>query len=123
MMSNSIAPSVTPPSPNEYPNTIRVITNITNNNLAKVTSPNHGFTSLDQNLTSVMFLQVKGMRQINSRPGRIQQVIDINNFTVDINSTNFYPYISDGVISIDTGSPPIEQASFQTFNTPFQNIA
>jgi ubiquitin-activating enzyme E1-like protein len=122
-MSNAIPPSVTPPSPNEWPNTLRTVTNIGRNSNTIVTAPNHGFTSQDEGVTTVIFLQVNGMRQINGLPGRIQQVVDTNTFTVNINSTNFYPYVSDGVISIVTGHPPIETESFQTFNTPFQNIA
>ena len=121
-MSNAIPPSVTPPSPNEWLNTIRAITGISRGNVTTVTCPNHGFTSQDEGVTTVMFKQVVGMRQINAVPGRIQKVIDANDFTVDIDSTNFYTYVSGGVICIDTGSPPIEEFSFQYFNTPFQNI-
>lgn len=116
-------PPVTPPSPNEWPNTIRTVTGISQGNITTVTAPDHGFTSDDQNVTTVMFKQVIGMYQINGMPGRILTVIDTDSFTVNINSTNFYPYISDGVICIDTGTPAIQQQSFQTFNTPFQNIA
>lgn len=122
-MSNAIPPSVTPPSPNEWLNTLRTVTAITNDSVAQVTCPNHGFTSQDQGVTTVMFLQVQGMRQINGVPGRIQSVLNSNQFTVNVNTTNFYPYSSGGVISIDTGSPAVQQASFQYFNTPFQNIA
>jgi hypothetical protein len=121
-VSNPIPPSVTPPSPHEWPNTLRTITGITNGSTTTVTCPNNGFTSADQNQTSVMFLQVKGMFQINGLPGRIIQVIDGTTFVVDINSTNFGHYASAGVISILTGQPPIENASFQYFNTPFQNL-
>lgn len=116
-------PSVTFPSPNEWPNTLRTVTGITNAAQAKITAPNHGFTSADQGMTSVMIMQVKGMRQINGMPGLIQNVIDVNNFTVNINSTQFYTYTGGGVIVIDTGQPPTEQLSFQTVNTPFHNIA
>lgn len=122
-MSNSIPPSVTPPSPNEWPETLRTITGITKDSNTIVICPDHGFTSEDEGQTTVMFLQVKGMVQINHLPGRIESVVDENIFTVDINSTNFYPYVSDGVISIVTGTPAVQQQSFQTFNTPFQNIA
>ncbi len=122
-MSNSIPPSVTPPSPDEWLNTLRTITNITRGSTTFVTAPDHGFTIFDEGITTVMFLQVKGMRQINGMPGRIQTVLDSANFIVNIDSTNFYPYTSDGVISIVTGQPPTQTASFQTFNTPFQNIA
>lgn len=123
MSSNAVPPSVTPPSPNEWPDTIRPITGITRAAQAQVTSVDHGFTSADQGITSVDFLQVRGMIQINGLTGRIQQVIDADNFTVNINSTSFFPYSSGGVANILTGIPPTEQSGFQVFNTPFQNIA
>lgn len=122
-MSNAIAPSVTPPSPNEWPNTLRSITQIDKGSITTVTSPANSLTSQDEGLTTVMFLQVVGMPQINGLPGRVINVIDTDTFTVNIDSTNFYPYISGGIFNIVTGHPPIETASFQTFNTPFQNIA
>lgn len=122
-MSNAIPPSVTPPSPNEWPNTLRTITGIANGNITTVTVPSHGFTDANDGITTVMFLQVRGMVQINGMPGLILSIIDTSNFTVNIDSTNFYAYTSGGVISIVTGQPPTEQESFQTFNTPFQNIA
>lgn len=121
-MSNPIAPSVVPPSPFEWPDTIRIVTNITKDREAVVICPSHGFTSEDENVTTVGFLQVKGMIQINGLPGVIQKVIDANTFTVNINTSQFFPYVSDGVISIETGTPPIEQTGSQWFNTPFQNI-
>jgi hypothetical protein len=122
-MSNSIPPSVTPPSPNEWPKTLRTISGISKGATTSVTSPLHGFTSQDVGLTTVMFLQVKGMIQINGTPGLIIAVPDVNTIVVNINSTNFYTYVSGGVMSIVTGTPPVETLSFQTFNTPFQNIA
>lgn len=123
-LSNAVPPSVTPPSPNEWPqNLLKSITNITRDSQAQVTAPDHGFTTADQNTTSGCFKQVQGMIQINGREALIIQVIDTNNFTVNINSTNFYTYVSSGVFIVDTGQPPIEQAGFQYFNTPFQNIA
>lgn len=121
-MSNAIPPSVVPPSPFEWPETIRNLTGITKAAQAVVTSPNHGFTSQDIDVTTVMFLQVQGMIQINALPGVIQQVIDANNFIVNINTTSFNPYSGGGVINIDTGIPPVEQVGSQWFNTPFQNI-
>ena len=123
MTSNAVPPSVTPPSPNEWPSTIKPITGITKASQAKITCPTHGFTSSDVGVTSVMLLQVKGMLPINGVAGLIQSIVDVNNFTVNIN-TNFFPiYRSGGVISILTGEPPVETVGFQTFNTPFQNIA
>ncbi len=124
MTSNAIAPSVTPPSPYEWPqDLIKYITNITRDIRATITCPDHGFTSADQNTTFIMFKQVQGMIQINALNALIQTVIDDNNFTVNINTTNFFNYSSGGVVIVDSGEPPVEQAGFQYFNTPFQNIA
>lgn len=123
MTSNAVPPSVTPPSPFEWPETVKAITNVTVNNQAQVTCPTHGFTSADQGVTSVMFKQIVGMLPLNGQPGRIQQVIDVDNFTVDVNTTGYPVYRSGGVIIILTGQPPAETVGFQTFNTPFQNIA
>lgn len=122
MTSNAVPPSVTYPSPNEWPDTVRTITNITRNNEATVTSPANGFTSADQNTTFIFFKQVKGMLQINGLNALVQQVIDADTFTVNINTTNFYNYIDDGVFIIDSGIPPVETIGFQTFNTPFHNV-
>lgn len=123
MTSNAVPPSVTPPSPYEYPNTIKAITGITNASQAQITCPSHGFTTADIGLTFVMPLQVQGMLLVNGIPGLIQSIVDANNFTVNIN-TNFFPeYRSGGVISILTSEPPVEQQGFQYFNRPFQNIA
>lgn len=124
MASNAVPPSVTPPSPDEWPqNLVQTITGINKDSQAKITCPDHGFTSTDEGQTFVGFKQVKGMIQINGLNALIQQVVDDDNFTVNINSTNFYTYVSDGVVITDSGSPPVETSGFQTFNTPFQNIA
>lgn len=124
MTSNAVPPSVTPPSPFEWPqDLIKSITFITRDSVAQVTSPNHGFTAADQNTTFGCFKQVKGMLQINGLDAIILQVIDDDNFTVAVNSTGFYDYISDGVFIVDSGQPPVERQGFQYFNTPFQNIA
>lgn len=122
-MSNAIPPSVTPPSPNEWPQTIKPISGITNASVAEVTCTSHGFTNEDESITSILFKQVVGMLPINGLTGVIQQVLDDDHFTVNINTTGFPIYRGDGVISIVTGQPPIETVGFQTFNTPFQNIA
>lgn len=124
MSSNAVPPSVTAPSPNEWPqNLIVPITNITRDSQTKITAPGHGFTSLDQGVTFLTVKQVQGMIQINGITCLVQTVIDANNFTVNINSTNFYNYVSAGVIIIDSGQPTFERQGFQYFNTPFQNIA
>lgn len=121
-MSNAVPPSVTPPSPDEWPVTIKTITAISNAREAVVTCPTHGFTSADIGLTSVDFLQVVGMLPINGKPGVIQSIIDANNFSVNINTTNFPIYRSAGVINVLTGEPPTETVGSQTFNTPFTNL-
>ena len=123
MTSNAVPPAVTPPSPFEWPETIKSITGITTDSQAKITCPSHGFTSEDVGVTTVLFKQVLRMLPINGLPGLIQQVIDSDQFTVNINTTFYPPYGGGGVISIVTGQPPVEQQSFQYFNTPFQNIA
>lgn len=122
-MSNAIPPSVTYPSPNEWQNTIRDITGISKDRQVTVTSVGHGFTSEDIGITSVGFTEVRGMIQINGLNGIIQSVIDADHFTVNIDTSQFFTYTTGGYISIITGTPPIETVGFQTFNTPFQNIA
>lgn len=124
MTSNAVPPSVTPPSPNEWPqDLIKTITGITRDSKARVTITGHGFTALDEGVTFVGFKQVNGMIQINGLNALIVSVLDSNNFTVSINSTNFYAYSSAGVLIVDSSLPPIEQQGFQVFNTPFQNVA
>lgn len=124
MTSNAVPPSVTPPSPLEWPQDLIVaITGISKDSLAKITAPSHGFTAADQGQTFIGIKQVQGMFQINGLNGLVQQVIDSSNFTVNIDSTNFYTYHSGGVVLIDSGQPVVEQQGFQVFNTPFQNIA
>jgi len=124
MTSNAVPPSVTPPSPDEWPqDLIKTITGINKDSQARITSPSHGFTAADEGVNFICIKQVKGMIQINGLNALIQHVVDVNNFTVNINSTNFYTYIADGVIIVDTGIPPKQQQGFQIFNRPFQNIA
>lgn len=124
MTSNAVPPSVTPPSPNEWPqDLVKTITGITRDSKARVTIVGHGFTSLDEGVTFVCFKQVQGMLQINGLDCLIIEVIDSDHFTVSIDSTNFHDYMSGGVIIVDSGQPPIQRQGFQYFNTPFQNIA
>lgn len=124
MSSNAVPPSVTPPSPDEWPqDLVKTITGITKDSQATVTSTAHGFTSDDAGVTFICFKQVVGMTQINGLNALIQTVVDVDHFTVNINTTNFYTYVSDGVVIVDTGLPPTQTAGFQTFNRPFQNVA
>ena len=123
MSSNAVPPSVTPPSPNEWPNTILPITHVSRDTQALITCPSHGFVAQDIGVTTVMFLQIKGMIQLNHLPGLITGIPNANTFNVNIDTTSYFNYTSGGVISIVTGHPPAQTVGFQTFNTPFQNIA
>ena len=124
MPSNAVPPSVTSPSPDEWPqDLVKPITNITRDSQARVTSVGHGFSASSEGQTFVMFKQVFGMRQINGLDAIIQQVIDDDTFTVNVNTTNFSDYLGNGVVIVDSGLPPVQQDGFQYFNTPFQNVA
>jgi len=110
----SYPPSVVPPSPNEFPVTTFAITNITNTSPTTVTCPGHPFTqSLDATITTVDFLQVEGMDQINHQNAFILSVIDVDNFTVGIDTSQMYAYTGGGIISIVGGHSPY---------SPFKNI-
>jgi hypothetical protein len=106
-------PAVVYPSPNEWPNSVRAITNITNAANAVVESALHGFVAADQGKTIITFHSVKGMIQINGLPGTVVRVIDPNYFTVNINTTDFFSYVSGGQFCIVAGLSPYD---------PFQNI-
>lgn len=121
--SNQVPPSVTPPSPNEYLETVFPITNITNDSRATVTCPSYSFTTGDEDITQVTFKQVIGMLPINGVTATIDKVLSSTDFTVHVNTTNFPLYRSGGVIVIDTGQPPTQTQGSQTFNTPWQNVA
>lgn len=115
-------PSVTYPSPNEYPETVFPITGITNDSQAEITCAAYPFTADNEDITQITFKQVRGMLPINGKTCLIVEVIDSSHFTVNVNTTQFPPYIGGGVICIDTGQPVVEQQGSQFFNTPFQNI-
>lgn len=124
MPSNAVAPSVTPPSPNEWPqDLIKTISGITRARQAVITADNHGLTSTSNGMTFVCFKQVQGMLQINGQNALIQEVLDSDHFSVNIDSTNFYNYVSGGVAIVDSGLPPTQSQGFQIFNTPYQNVA
>ncbi len=124
MTSNAVPPSVTPPSPNEWPQNLVVsITGILQGITTTVTAPSHGMTSTSNGITFVGFKAVQGMLQINGQNALVQTIVDADTFIVDIDSTNYSNYQSAGVVIIDSGLPPVQQAGFQYFNTPFQNTA
>jgi len=115
-------PSVTYPSPNEYPETVYPITAISNDSEAIVECAAYPFTSDNEDITQITFKQVQGMLPINGKTCLITEVIDTSHFSVNIDSTQYPLYTSGGVICIDTGQPVVERQGSQYFNTPFQNI-
>jgi len=124
LSSNAVPPSVTPPSPFEWPqDLVKPISAITKDSRAKVTVTAHGFDATSNNTTFVSFKQVFGMIQMNGQQAIILEVIDSDNFTVNINSTNFYTYISGGVCIVDSGLPPVQHRGSQFFNRPYKNVA
>ncbi len=124
MASNAVPPSVTPPSPNEWPqDLVKTITGITKSRLAQLTIEAHGFTAASEGVTFLCIKQVRGMIQINGLNCLIQQVVDADHITVNIDSTNFYTYQGGGVAIVDTGLPPTQKTGFQIYNRPFQNVA
>lgn len=111
----SYPPSVVPPSPDEFPSTVKDITGITKAAQAQVTIPDHGFTEEDDaGLTSISFHLIVGMIQMNGLIGLILTVVDEDNIIVSINSTYFSTYISGGQACIISGHEPYD---------PFENIA
>lgn len=116
----SYPPSVVPPSPNEFPVTVKTITDIIRASSAQVTIPDHGFTTTADvgvipgiGITTLSFHYVVGMTQINTLTGMILSVIDINNITVSIDTSTFSPYVSGGQALIVGGHSPY---------SPFENI-
>ena len=101
------------PSATEWPITSVAITNITQSLNAVVTAPGHGIVNSGaQDTPSVSFSQVNGMQQINGHTAFVTKIIDVNTFTIALNTLFFQPYISGGWINVLTGMPPID---------PFQN--
>lgn len=108
-MSRSIPPSVTFPSPNEWPITYVAITGITQGLNALVTAPDHGITvSSDASTPKVDFSQVNGMKEINGQFAFVVSVIDVNRFTVALDTSNYSAYVSGGFINKTGGSSPID---------------
>jgi len=99
---------VTYPSPNEWPVTVHAITAITRTTQPKVTAPGHGITtSSSQSTPQVDFSQVKGMTQINGKFAYVVNVIDVNNFTIALDTSQFSAYTSGGFVNVLVGPAPI----------------
>lgn len=99
---------VTYPSPNEWPITVHNVTGITNGLTAKVTAPAHGITTTPlQSTPQVDFSQVKGMTQINGQFAYVTNVIDVDNFTIALDTSNYSAYLSGGFINVLVSPAPI----------------
>ena len=108
-MSRSIPPSVTFPSPNEWPVTVHAIIGITRSPNPTITALNHGITlSSTQSTPKVDFDQVKGMHEINGQFAFVTKVIDANNFQIALDTSQFSPYTSGGFVNVTGGSAPID---------------
>ncbi len=91
---------VTFPSPNEWPVTTIAVTGITNALTPTVTAPIHGFIQSGVPQYQVDFSQVRGMSQINGKFGFIVNVLNTNQFTIALDTTNFGAYQSGGFVNI-----------------------
>ena len=72
-----------------------VVTNITQGATPTVTAVNHGLIAGDV----ITFKAVVGMTQINDLIGYVQDVVDVDNFTISINTTTFTAYGSGGTVA------------------------
>jgi hypothetical protein len=99
---------VTYPSPNEWPITVHSVTGITKALQPIVTAPGHGITTTPlQSTPSVDFTQVKGMTQINGQFAFVVKVIDVDNFTIALDTTNYSSYLSGGFVNVIVSPAPI----------------
>ncbi len=68
------------------------ITAISNSTNAQITSPANGLS-----IGAVITISgVVGMTELNGNSYTINSIVDVNNFTIDVDSTGFVPYISGG---------------------------
>lgn len=85
---------------------LATISNITQAVNAQVTANDHGLE-----VGQVIYIySVQGMIEINDDFYTVVTVIDEDNFTINVNSTTFTPYLSDGIIT----SQEITQTTFWT---------
>lgn len=77
--------------------TTKNITSISKASEAQITASSHGYAV--GNLVYVN-AAVVGMTQIRQTFGRVVSVVDSNNFTVDVPSTNFTTYTSGGTVAL-----------------------
>jgi hypothetical protein len=81
------------------------ITGITKDVAPTVTVANHGYSVGDQ----IYFNNVQGMHEINGLTGTVTEVVDANNFKVDIDTITFSTFTGDSggiVLSSPPAAPP-----------------
>src|SRR6266403_3297990 len=97
------------PSPNEWAVTVHAVTGITNSVQPTVTAPGHGINlSASQSTPRVDFTQVNGMTQINGQFAYVTSVIDVNNFTIALDTSFFNSYSSGGFVNVIVSPTPID---------------
>jgi len=112
--------------PNQVPYTTNLSTNlvITGLTLGATTLvlATHSFTAADVGVTWVTFHNVVGTTQINTLRGQIVAVNSTTDFTVNIDSTNFSPWVSGGQANVITGAPVTTQFGPQIIMTPQRDL-
>lgn len=78
------------------------ITGITKAVNAQITVAHHGYTNGER----IYLSGIGGMTQLNGRYARVVNVLDVNNFTIDIDTTNFGTFTSS--TGITRTAPPAE---------------
>lgn len=85
------------------------ITAITQAANGKITAAYHGFVVGDR----IYFTGIVGMTELNGRYAKVVSVVDANNFTIDVDTTNFTAFVSsDGIVR--TGAPAAPPAPAPT---------
>lgn len=104
--------------------TLLKVTGISKATNAVITSTAHSLTSADVGVTWVTFHYVTGMTQINTLSAVVMSIVDANNFSVNINSTNFSTFTNDGKAqaNVITGAPVSTLYGNQILNTSEANL-
>jgi hypothetical protein len=88
---------------------VHAVTGITRSLQPTVTAPGHGITTTPlQSTPRVDFTQVKGMSQINGQFAYVVKVIDVNNFTIALDTSQYSGYTSGGFVNVIVSPTPID---------------
>ena len=71
------------------------VTNVSLGREAKITSASHGVIVGDH----VLFESIGGMVELNGAIGRVTEIVNVNEFKADVNTTGFSSYTSGGTIT------------------------